>query len=497
MRHRVAGLAVLLLSVFTAFGQGKAQLYVDKVAREEPLRGAVLGALAVKANGDTVLCHNHLQKCLPASNAKLITTGVALLTLGSDYEYKTSLAYSGSIDDGVLNGDLYIVGGGDPTLFSRDSIAVPDEKLLSLWAGLISKAGISSINGLVVGDGRYFDGPIEHGSWAYDDLGTYYGAGGDGLCFYLNEQDISVSAGVAVGDPVKVSVGYPSTPWMSWSQTCVTSKAGTGDELYLYNTDLAPVAEMRGTFAIDRKPKTEKCSNKFGALTCAYYLDNYLNAKGISTEGYADIDHSGHIRKGFVSGAPAASELTEIGSTSSPSLKRIAYVTNRRSDNFYAETLMRTVVKESLGTACYDSLAVAYGKVFRDLGLDPRGIHIVDGSGLSRKNWISPDFFVSFLGAMLGSPVAKDYLEVLGSPVDGAYPSMLSGEPDEIRRRVRMKSGTVAGTRCFSGYILPSPGKPDDETIRFSILINNCPVPSSVLSSIISRIIALAAQENQ
>lgn len=496
MGRRAASLAMLLLSALTAFGQGKAQKYVEKAAREEPLLSGVFAALAVKANGDTVVCFNHRQKCLPASNTKLITTGVALLTLGPDYEYETSIAYSGSIEEGVLNGDLYIVGSGDPTLFSRDSIATPDEKLLSLWAGMVSEAGINRIDGLVIGDGRYFDGPIENSSWSYDDLGTYYGTGGDGLCFYLNAQDISVAAGAAVGDPVKISVSYPSTPWMNWSQTCVTSKAGTGDELYLFNTDLAPVAQMRGTFAIDRKPKTEHCSNKFGALTCAYYFDNYLNAKGINSEGYADIDHEGRIRKDFVSGEAASSLLTPIGSTFSPSLKRIAYVTNRRSDNFYAETLMRTVVKETKGTASYDSCAVAYGDVFKSLGLDTRGIHIVDGSGLSRKNWISPDFFVSFLGAMLQSPLAEDYLDVLGSPVDGAYPTMLANEPYEVKCRVRMKSGTVAGTRCFSGYILPSDGKAEDETIRFSILINNCPVPSSVLSGIISRTITLAAQEN-
>lgn len=496
MVRKATCLAMLLLQVFTAFGQGKAQKYVEKAAQEEPLLSGVFSVLAVKANGDTVACLNHLQKCIPASNTKLITTGVALLALGPDYQYETSLAYSGSIDEGVLNGDLYIVGGGDPTLFSRDSIAIPDETLLSLWAEMVSEAGIKRIDGLIIGDGRYFDGPIEHGSWSYDDLGTYYGTGGDGLCFYLNEQDILVAPGTAVGEAVKVTASYPSTPWMKWSRTCVTSEAGTGDELYLYNTDLAPVAEMRGSFAIDKKPKTEKCSNKFGALTCAYYLDNYLNAKGINTKGYADIDHSGRIRQDFISLEPASTALTRIGSTFSPSLKRIAYVTNRRSDNFYAETLMRTVVKEARGTACYDSCAVVYNDVFKSLGLDSNGIHIVDGSGLSRKNWISPDFFVSFLGAMLQSPMGEDYLGVLGSPVDGAYPTMLANESYEVRSRVRMKSGTVAGTRCFSGYILPSGGKSEDEIIRFSILINNCPVPSSVLSGIISRMIALAAQEN-
>ena len=482
--------------------KGYAQRYIELVDQSEPLRSASWGVFAVKLSGDTLAMLAPERKLIPASNMKLITTGAAMHFLGPDFRWKTKLAYSGTIQDGVLQGDLYLVGGGDPTIGSRDTIAPATETLFSRWAALLAKAGIRKIDGRLIGDGRYFDGPLEMDEWSYQDVGTYYGTGGNGLCFYRNVQDIDVAAGDRVGDPVKVTVRYPETPWVRLTNRAKTGKTKTGDKLYLFCTDFAPAAEMRGTFAIDRKPKKEECSNKFGAATCANEFKKYLEGKGITiTKGIADLDAEGMIRPlpeggGTTDKAPEADALTLLGTTESPTLAQVAYLTNHRSDNFYAETLLRTLSRKRSGTAVYDSCRTALTDVLKNLKINMSyGAQIVDGSGLGRQNYIAPEFFCRFLKAMMDSPVFPDYIQTLGQPGLDSYADRMSGESPALKDRIYYKSGSMNGVRCFSGYIVPSDGSKED-TIVFSVMTNNCTAPSWKVYPMIDRIIALLAAEN-
>jgi D-alanyl-D-alanine carboxypeptidase/D-alanyl-D-alanine-endopeptidase (penicillin-binding protein 4) len=275
----------------------KVQQYVSSVADGEPLGSSVWGMLAVTASGDTLASYCSGRKMLPASNMKLITTGSALYSLGPDYRFETRLGYSGVIRGGVLHGDLYIIGRGDPTLGSQDQFSQNIDSVFAQWVSILREAGIHKIHGHIVGDGRYYDGSPENGSWAYDDIGTYYGAGGNGLAFFRDRQDFRVSAGDAVGASVNVSVDYPLTPWVSYVYPCVTAPSGTGDNLYLFTTDLSPAAQIRGTFAIDHAPRVEECSNKYPALTCAYHFCSFLENNAVKvTKGPADIDVLGNIR---------------------------------------------------------------------------------------------------------------------------------------------------------------------------------------------------------
>ena len=478
----------------------KVQRYVESISRSESLKSSAFGVFAVTEGGDTLASWNSGQRMLPASTMKLITTGMSIHLLGPDYKYVTRIGYNGAVKDGILNGDIYIVGGGDPTIASKDSIALSRQELFTQWKSFLDKAGIRAVTGHVIGDGRYFDGPLEKDSWSYQDIGTAYGAGGDGLCFYGNAQDFKVSAGPAVGSPVDVSPVFPVLPWMTYEYPCKTAPAGTGDELYLFNTEFAPYAEIRGSFAIDRKAKTEEFSNKFGAYTCAYYFCEFLKSQGIiASKGPADVRH-GRVRADISSyerGPYAAKvdDLTMVGMTYSPSLKRIARETNLKSDNFYAETLFRTLGRRLHHSASYDSSYVAVSEVMKSLGVNADGVRIVDGSGLARHNYISPDFLVRFLSAMMDSPSFGDYIQTIGQPGDRHYESRLKDAPSSVKSRVHLKSGSMNGVRCFSGYIEPSAGS-KAETIIFSIMTNNSLVPASRIDPLIDRFIALLAIEN-
>ncbi|MGN1214975.1 MAG: D-alanyl-D-alanine carboxypeptidase/D-alanyl-D-alanine-endopeptidase [Candidatus Cryptobacteroides sp.] len=478
----------------------RAQEYIELAAQNEILKGSQFSVLAVTVGGDTLALRNPDTRMLPASNMKLITTGAALHALGADFRYSTRLGYSGEIKDGVLDGDLYIIGGGDPTIASKDSMAVPRFFLFSQWAGMLEKAGIREISGRLIGDGRYFDGPIEKDSWAYHDIGCSDACGSDGLCFYENIQEVKVSAGASEGAPVSAVPVFPTTPWMRYGVYARTGKAGTGDNLYYFPTEYVPYGEIIGSYAIDLKPRTETFSNKFGAYTCAYQFFNYLKTKGIEVRGGVADVRMGRIRTNLDSqeyGAYATKvdDLKVIGSTQSPTLKEIARMTNLKSDNFYAETLLRTLGRKMHHSATYDSSYVALGDVMRSLGVDASGVQIRDGSGLSRHNYLSPSFIVSFLKAMMDSPAFGDYIGAIGVAGGSHYESRLPAESPELRKRIHLKSGSMNGVRCYSGYIEPREGTKED-VIVFSIMTNNALVRASQVDPILDRIMAFLATEN-
>ena len=344
---------------------------------------------------------------------------------------------------------------------------------------------------MIIGDGRYFEGMPEHPSWLWSDIGTYYGAGATGLMFYENMQSFTASPGQKVGAPVNIAPSYPETPWMEFRYNCATGDKGTGDQLYMYASDLAPVAEIRGTFGIDRARKRVDCSNKFPEYTCASYFADYLKGRGIPSEGPADFRLCTDIN-----GAPAAN-LTMLGSTSSPSLKRIAFETNHASNNLYAETLFRSIGKAKTGSACYDSSYVALNDVLKELEINvSKGVQIVDGSGLSRQNYVSADFICGFLAAMMGSPCFEDYVSSLPSPGShGTLAYNMQNIPAETKARIKVKSGSMNGVRCYSGYIIPTEGCKED-TIIFSIMVNNCTAPTWKIRPLLDKIMTALAEAN-
>ena len=475
------------------------QQKVEKLMSDQTFSQSVVGVCVRTAGGETLVDINSETMMLPASNMKLISTGAALHALGTDWQFETAVGYDGTIEDGTLRGDLYIIGGGDPTLGSKDSIAVTLDHTFAQWEAIVRAAGIRRIEGRIIGDGRSFEGMAEEPTWLMEDAGTYYGAGTSGLMFYENMQSFSVSAGARVGDPVNIKPYYPETPWMEFRYDCVTGKEGTGDLLYMYASDLAPVAEIRGTFGVDKAAKKLDCANKFPEYTCAHYFYNYLKKKGMTcTEGPADVRSGvalGRQLSGEASPPDPASSLTLLGSTFSPTLDRIAFETNHASNNVFAETLLRTLGKELRQSACYDSSYVALDAVLKELSVDvSRGVKVQDGSGLSRQNYVSADFLCRFLDAMMDSPAYDVFLNSLPSPGgNGTLQYNMKGQPLALRERIKVKSGSMNGVRCYSGYILPSENQ--GETLIFSILTNNCTSPTWKVRPLLDKVMVTIATQ--
>ena len=368
---------------------------------------------------------------------------------------------------------------------------------------LLRKAGIERVEGRLVGDPRFFDTTTpENLGWSYDDLGTSYGVGPTGLNFFENAQNFLITPGSAPGAEPNVSPRYPETPWMRYSVSAVTGGRGSANTVYYVNTPLAPLGDFGGSFPVDRRGYTYEGSNRFGAYTCAWYFLNYLAENDFEVSGgCADISSEGNLRlepgfgdTGEAAAAPGA--LNIIGGTSSANLAAIVAETNHESNNFYAETLLKMTGLTG-GYSCSGDAAIdAEEELFEVLGAPAGGrCKLVDGSGLSRKNYVSAGFFVDFLRCMMREPFFETYLRSLPSPGSrGTLEYKFPRESDEFRARIYMKSGSMNGILCYSGYILPS--APGGETIVFSLLTNNVTASSWSLSPLIDRIIGALAAEN-
>jgi D-alanyl-D-alanine carboxypeptidase/D-alanyl-D-alanine-endopeptidase (penicillin-binding protein 4) len=320
--------------------------------------------------------------------------------------------------------------------------------------------------------------------------------------FYENMMSFSVAPGKAVGEPVDITPYYPSCSWMNFRYEGTTGAAGTGDQLYLYTSGFAPVAEIRGTYGLDKGRKRLDCSNRFPEYTCAVYFKNYLSQKGITcTGGAADFklkrEWYGDRKPGEGIGTDGDS-LKVIGRFRSPTLARIAFKTNHESNNLLAETLFRTLGKEATGNSCSDSSYVAMEKILKQMHVGSSGLNIQDGSGLSRQNLVSADFICRFLGAMMDSACFEEYIWGLPSPGgNGTLSYNMKGQPEPLRSRFHVKSGSMNGVRCYSGYILPEgyaivpgediPQEIKDRTIIFSVMTNNCTSPSWKVRSMLDR----------
>lgn len=495
MKRYIYILLVLATMIFTGSRPyGKIQDFVEASVKSPELSTAVTSVLAMTMNGDTLACLNPETMLIPASNLKLVTTGLAMYSLGSDYRWETRIGHDGEIADGVLKGNLYIIGGGDPTTGSKDSIAVPVTSTFDEWTKIIENAGIHSIEGYIIGDDRYFSGMAEHESWQYNDIGTYYGSGASGLSFFENSQHFRVSPGSKPGDALNIYPEYPDTPWMQYEYECTTGKAGTGNTLYFYPSPLTPKGVMRGSLAVDRKPKTEEASNKFPAYTCAYHFMQHLESRRIRSRfGAADT--------GNLFGPPYGAvweqdSLHILGTVLSPELKRVVFETNHDSNNFYAETLLKTLGKEYCGKGCYDSAYVATSRLLDEIHAGNYGLRLVDGCGLSRQNYASAGFICRFLKSMADLPCFGDYVESLPCPGgNGTLEWIMQSFPEQVRKRIRMKSGSMNGVRCYSGYILPENGSECDITV-FSIMVNNFVSKPADIQPFFETLIGLLAENS-
>lgn len=457
-------LLALLLAPLTAFAQSNnVQKYIKNVLQADPLfQNAVVGIYAEDAKGECVAQWNPDLPLLTASTMKTITTGAAITILGKDFRYETTVAYTGEIKDTILEGDVWIIGGGDPTLGSTFPGAIPIEEIFGAWKGALDSLGIKQINGRIIADDTYLTDEMIPDSWTWGNIGYNYGCGPSGLCFYENTQDFYLSPSESVGQPAILTGTYPEVPGLDIRTYINTGDTDSRYSTWCYLQNITPTTELHGNLPISRGDVKRNFSNKYPHLGCAKEFERYLVNSGIvCNTTIEDVDNVE---------APADGELRKIKTTYSPTMSVIVDETNLVSNNLFAENLFKSLGKEVTGVGSYDSARVVIERWLTEQGVDMTGYTQDDGSGLSRENYVSPRFFTKYYKMMMKNDTFAEYLASFPVPGKerGTLKSVLKDDVEEVKARVHAKSGSLSCVRCYAGYVDCAQGP-----IRFAILVNN------------------------
>lgn len=438
--------------------------YVEELRdRDTVLHHALWGIKVVNpANGDIVVSYNEDASMSPASNMKLVTTGVALLTLGPDYRYETQLKYDGEIAaDSVLIGNLYIVGGGDPTLGSSAFPNTKPDSVFKHWTKALKDAGIKHITGSIIADPTtIFDEEYRPQTWAWGDISTGYGAGLGGLQYADNLFRLKMVPASKEGEPALIKSVEPYIPNVVFENYVTTVKADSIGGVDLLSSPYSPRIILAGSMAINRKEYSQSAAMPDPAYVCAWYFNQYLNNNAIRT--------SGNIQAYHIQAPIDTKDLYTISTYYSPPMSDIVKETNKVSNNSYAESLVKIIGYEQRGVGSLRAGRAVVTEILENENLNLGGVILADGSGLARKNMLTPAFLCDYLAMMKKTPVFEIYETSLPlAGVDGTLKNMLKGTAAE--GNLKAKSGTLSDARAYSGYVTTRGG----QELCFSIIMNN------------------------
>ncbi len=434
---------------------------IASIANRPQFRRSRWGIVVETANSATTLYNRDGEHYFtPASTLKLLTSAAVLQKLGPDYRIRTSI-YSDR------NGSLYLVGRGDPSLTITQ---------LQDLAKQLKAQGITQINRLIADD-NYFRGSPVNPNWEWEDVQAGHGAPVNSLILNRNAMDLMLWP-QNLGEPLRVTWVNPQEQKGWQVENNSTTVGSDGREFVEIGRDFfRPVVRVGGQLQAGAEPEDVY-------VAIVQPAENFLQRfqEVLQTEGIRVLQTS-------ISVAPAASQLTELAKVDSPPLAELIKTLNQESDNVYAEALLKT-----LGTQRQNADALIAGlkeieKALTELGVNPEGYDLSDGSGLSRHNLVSPKALVETLRAMANSPLASVYQNSLPSAgVSGTLKRRFGNSA--AREIVLAKTGTLTGVSGLAGYVY-APNF--NEVLVFSILANQSDLSSRIVRQAIDEIVVLLA----
>lgn len=458
---------------------------VYQMMQEGVLKNASLSFQVYDLTNDSVLAsYNEYQSLVPASTMKLFSTATAISVFGSYKRFETKLAYSGEIDSsGVLNGDLYIVGGGDPSLGSKyftpqDS---SQDYFMNEWVQSIKAEGITKINGRVIGDATAFSEHMIPGTWSWGDIGNYYGAGPNGLTIYDNLLALSFNSGKNDGDSTVVDCYDPFLPNITFNNQVKASNVNQ-DRAYVFAAPYQPQKTITGFIPKDQEAFIVKGTIYDPAYQAAYDLEYHLLKNGIS------VSKNASTRRILQANKP---QTKTFYTHKSPALSRIAYWTNHLSVNLFAEHLFQLVGLQKVRDGSNYGGSVALDNFWKK-HMNITGLYISDGSGLSRQNAVSASHFIGLLKYMKKSKYYQSFYTSL--PIAGRSGTLSKiGRGTAAENNVRAKSGTMTRVKSYAGYAKTKSGK----EVAFAMVINNYNCYTSTVTKKLEKLMVEIANFNQ
>ena len=463
------------LSIFNAL-QAQPTAEVDQTVRQiaQTMKHATLSVCIYNVTtGKTLYSYDDQRSMTPASVEKLLTTAAGFALLGADFRFTTRLTMRGELDrDGVLHGDVYITGGGDPLLGSYRYRQTAPDTLFGQWTTALRKRGVRRIDGGVCYHSSIFDQQPLHDSWQWGDVGNYYGAGVNGLNFHENMYFVYFNPGDKIGSAATVSRINPKN--LDLLETCMvtTGAAGSGDNVIVYGAPYSTRRIYTGTVPLGKRDFSVRAALPDPARTCADLFASHLRTHGIGVSlGAREI-------------RSMPDSLRTIMDYYSVPYSTIAQYTNHTSNNIYAESIFKYLGYKKYGRGTFANGAKAVMAYLSEKGMEVDGMHIVDGSGLSRQNRVTTDFLCRSLAAISHEPFFNSFLSSLAKAGEnGTAKRLLPTLPDGIE--VYVKTGSMEGVKSYAGYITTAGG----QMLSFAIIGNGYDCSSREAGELLTRIL--------
>ena len=456
---KILSAIVCITAILALQAQQTAELeeLVNRTRREANMQHSVLAVTVYNATtGKVLYSQNGDISVTPASVAKLFTTGVGFARLGRDFRFTTKITVRGDIDrEGVLHGNIYLIGGGDPLLGSYRYRQTTPDSIFAAWTRALRMKGIRRVDGRVCYNTTIFDDQPLHDSWQWGDIGNYYSAGVSGLNFHENMFFVYFNAGKSLGFPATAVRTVPKNIDIHSTCEVTTAAENSGDRVTIYGTPTSNERLYRGTVPLGKNDFPVRGALPNPARTCADLFASYLRTRGISVS----------LGAREISAMPDS--LHAIMDYHSAPYSTIAQYTNRTSNNIYAESIFKYLGYKQYRQGTFDNGAKALMDYLADKGLPTDGIRIVDGSGLSRLNRLTTDFLCRYLTAISKEPFFDTFRSTLGKAGEsGTARNILPSLPDGTD--VYLKTGTMDGVKAYAGYIVTA-----SETLTFAIVSNS------------------------
>jgi D-alanyl-D-alanine carboxypeptidase/D-alanyl-D-alanine-endopeptidase (penicillin-binding protein 4) len=460
---KIAGFAIPFSFFFTFVAQDSLQKTLVNFLSTPSFRTASVSLLVLdNQNGDTVLSYRPELSLPTASTAKLFSTSVALQILGPSYRPKTDIIVDGDLDsNGNLQGNIWVKGGGDPTLGSRYFHAMGHEKdFLERWVDTLYKLGIRNINGNIQCDGSSFGYDGIPDGWNWGDMGNYYGAGPSGLCVYDNMLKFYFRTPVEVGKPAVFIKTVPEQKDLVFEHE-IRSANVSGDNSYIYGSPYSNLRWGKGTLPVNQYSFEVKGSLPDPEQQLGEDLKKMLESKGIRVIGTVKTARKNQVY------VKQIKQPKILYSHAGPTIQEIVNITNQKSINLFAEQLVCLLGYEKSGKGTTEA-GLAIMDRYLQQHMNCMGLFLQDGSGLSRSNGISAGHLCSLLQFMSTSQHRSAFQNSLPiSGKNGTLTNLCKGQP--CLGKVTAKSGTMSRIKSYAGYIQTLSGK----KLTFAIVLNN------------------------
>ncbi len=403
--------------------------------------GARQGAfLRVMGTGRVLYSRNGTTPMVPASNMKVLTTAVALDRLGPGFRYRTELVGPKPDRQGVVRGDVYLRGSGDPTM--TPPYSQPAVEPFRFFAQQLKAQGVRQVVGDVVADDSAFDREFVARGWLDRYRLDSYAAPVAALSLNGNVVEVIVTAEGIRTEPPTTGIRF-------------SNQMGSAGEIYLDRAAGSDTIVVRGSVApgeVVRRSLTVDNPPRFAAGA----FQEVLRSSGIPQQGGLRL-----IRP---VGEPALlAGMHTYARYESPRLSEILEQINRESDNLFAQHLFKTLGENRSGRGTAATGQAAVTDFLHRHGIDAKGLVMADGCGLSPVDRVTPAQMVGVLGAMYGHPQRAVFWESLPTGGQGTLAYRLAG------LKVRAKTGTLARDSSLSGYVVTATG----QTVAFALFFNN------------------------